>query len=318
MFEDFLVNTISFKVTIDLVTFAYEFKTNLMKYLFSFFMIAFSFGSIYSQTVKYSSAWFGPNANPVAEFTDARIPEKTTFSLMANYYFGYGDQTKNGYFKIEIPLLSERVSLKIWSTVLENYVTTADVMQARGSSTVSGSEGGDIYVQTRIRLLKEQTNRPSIILNSTLKTASATTYKTRRYFDTPGYYFDLEVGKSIATSGRFISEIRGVANLGFMCWETTNSAQDDAPIYGGKLIIGNPRWKLENTLSGYWGWIHTSTRLNPAGDYGDAPLVYATKLSILKGNIDYFAQYQYGIRNFPYHQIRVGISFPISKLTPKY
>jgi hypothetical protein len=271
----------------------------------------------YAQTTKYSTSWFGPNANPVPEFTDARIPSKTTVSLMGDYYFGYGDQTKNGYFKIEIPLLSERVSLKIWSTVLEHYKTTAEIMQARGSEAVSGSEGGDIYVQTRIRLLKEQTNLPGIILNSTLKTASAKTYKTRRYFDTPGYYFDLEMGKSIATRGKFISEIRAVANLGFLCWETTNSTQDDAPMYGGKLIIGNPKWKLENTLSGYWGWLHTSTRLNPTADYGDAPLVYATKLTIVKGNIDYFAQYQYGIHDFPYHQLRVGISFPISKLTPK-
>ena len=272
----------------------------------------------YAQTTKYSTSWFGPNANPVPEFTDARIPSKTTLSLMADYYFGYGDRTKNGYFKIEVPLLPERVSLKIWSTVLEHYKTTAEVMQARGSNALSGTEGGDIYVQTRIRLLKEQKHLPSIILNSTLKTASATTYLSKRYFDTPGYYFDLEVGKSIATNGKFINEIRGVANIGFMCWETTNSTQDDAPMYGGKLIIGNAHWKLENTLSGYWGWIHTNTRLNPAFDYGDAPIVYATKLSIIKGKMDYFAQYQYGIRDFPYHQIRVGISFPISKLTPKY
>ncbi len=190
-------------------------------------------------------------------------------------------------------------------------------MQARGSDAISGSEGGDIYVQTRIRLLKEQTNLPSVVLNSTLKTAAAKTVKARRYFDTPGYYFDLEVGKSIATKNKFISEIRAVTNLGFICWETTNSTQDDAPMYGGKLIIGNPKWKLENTLSGYWGWLHTSTRLNPTADYGDAPLVYATKLTLVKGNIDYFAQYQYGIHDFPYHQLRVGISFPISKLTPK-
>ena len=160
---------------------------------------------------------------------------------MADYYFGYGDQTKNGYFKIELPLLPERISLKIWSTVLENYITTAEIMQKRGSSSVSGSERGDIYVQTRLRLLREQTVLPGIILNSTLKTASAKTFKTRRYFDTPGYYFDLEMGKSIASGGKFISEIRAVANVGFMCWETTNSTQDDAPMYGGKLVVGNAK-----------------------------------------------------------------------------
>ena len=267
---------------------------------------------IYSQ-VRYSSSWFGPNANPVPEFTDATIPSKTTISLMGDYYFGYGDRTQNGYIKVDIPLLSERVSLKIWSAVMEHYQTTEEIKQNRGASTTSGSEVGDIYVQTRIRLWKEQKNRPEVILNSTLKTASAKTFATRRYFDTPGYYFDVEMGKSFFTKSSFISEIRLVADAGFLCWETTNSAQDDAPMYGGKIILGNQDWKIENTLSGYWGWKNLKDKT-----YGDVPLVYSVKLIKQTKNLNYFAQYQYGIHDFPYNQIRVGVSFTMSKLTPKF
>lgn len=267
---------------------------------------------VYSQ-VRYSSSWFGPNANPVPEFTDATIPSKTTISLMGDYYFGHGDRTKNGYIKVDIPLLSERVSLKIWSSVMEHYQTTEEVMQNRGASKTSGSEVGDIYVQTRIRLWKEQKNRPSIILNSTLKTASAKSYDTRRYFDTPGYYFDVEMGKSFFTKSSFISEIRLVADAGFLCWETTNSRQDDAPMYGGKVILGNQDWKMENTLSGYWGWKNLKDKT-----YGDVPLVYSVKLIKQTKNLNYFAQYQYGIHDFPYNQIRVGVSFTLSKLTPNF
>ena len=288
-----------------------------MKKLWIYIFILFSFQTVYSQTVKYSSAWFGPNANPVPEFTDARIPAKTTISLMGDSYFGSGDQTKNGYFKIEFPLLPERVSLKIWTALFENYNVTTELSNLRGMNGVtSGTAAGDFYVQTRIRLFNEKKYFPSVILNSTLKSASGTNFQQRRYFDTPGYYFDLEIGKSIYTKSKFISEIRGVANLGFMCWETTNSTQDDAPMYGGKLILGNPGWKLENTLSGYWGWMHTNSYYSP--DYGDAPLVYAAKFSILSKNIDYFAQYQYGIKDYPYQQIRVGVSFTLEKLTPKF
>ena len=270
--------------------------------------------------VKYSPAWFGPNANPVPEFTDARIPAKTTISLMGDYYFGYGDQTKNGYIKIEIPLLPERVSFKVWSTVMEHYQVTNELSAARNmrNENTSGKANGDIYVQTRILILKEKKYTPDFILNSTLKTASGSNFPERRYFDTPGYYFDAEIGKSVYLKSKFISEIRGVANFGFMCWETTNSTQDDAPIYGGKIIVGNKEWKLENTLSGYWGWIHTNARLSPAFDYGDAPMVYAGKFSIMTKKIDYFAQYQYGIKDFPYQQIRVGVSFRIGTLTPRY
>jgi hypothetical protein len=287
-----------------------------MRKIISILLVIICQQSIYAQ-VRYSTAWFGPNANPVPEFTDATIPAKTTISLMGDYYFGYGDHTENGYIKADIPLIPEHVSLKVWSAVMEHYQTTDQIMQSRGANSTSGSEVGDIYVQTRIRLWKEQKNRPSIILNSTLKTASAKTFKSRRYFDTPGYYFDLEAGKSFYTKGKFISEIRTVTNVGFMCWETTDSRQDDAPMYGEKIIIGNENWKFENTISGYSGWLHTSKAID-LPDYGDTPLVYATKFSIKAGKLNYFAQYQYGITDFHYHQLRVGISFTVEKLTPKF
>lgn len=273
----------------------------------------------YSQTAKYAPAWFGPNANPVPEFTDARIPLNTTISLMGDHYFGYDDRTSNGYFKIEIPLLPGLVSFKIWSSIFEHYYVTPELSNYREmNGNTSGKANGDFYVQTRISLLTEKKTRPSVILNTTLKTASGTKFKERRYFDTPGYYFDLEIGKSWYVKSKYINEIRTVANVGFLCWETTNSTQDDAPMYGGKLILKNKNLQLDNTLSGYWGWIHTNKWLSPLGDYGDAPLVFATKITYIAEYMNYFIQYQYGIKDFPYQQIRVGISFPLESLTPKY
>ncbi len=280
------------------------------------FVISISILISFAQTVKYAPAWFGPNANPVPEMTDARIPSKTIVSLMGDYYFGQGDKTTNGYVKIELPLLPERVSFKLWFTTLENYTVTPELSAARDmNGNLTGKPNGDLYVQTRISLLKERKNAPAIVFNSTLKTASGTMFAERRYFDTPGYYFDVEAGKSFYTKSKFISEIRAVGNLGFLCWETTGSRQNDAPMYGAKLIVGNSNWKFENTLSGYWGWMHTSAKYG--FDYGDAPLVYASKFTIMAGYMDYFAQYQYGINDFPYQQIQVGISFPVLPITPK-
>ena len=242
---------------------------------------------------------------------------------MADYYLGHGDHTENGYFKVEIPLLPERVSLKIWSTVLEHYQVTDQLSAKRDMDmgNTSGTANGDFYVQTRMLVLKETKTAPSIILNATMKTASGTYQQYRRYFNTAGYYFDTEIGKSIYTKSSFISEIRGIANLGFMCWDTERqSTQDDAPMYGGKIIIGNNHWKLENTLSGYWGWMHTNKGYSSIKyeNYGDAPMVYTAKIIKPTKNINYFAQYEYGIHDFPYQLIRVGVSFPIDKLTPKY
>ncbi len=287
-----------------------------MKKLIFLAIVYLSILSLHAQ-VKYAPAWFGPNANPVPEMTDARIPEKTIISLIGDYYFGFGDETSNIRYKIEIPLLPNRVSLSIWNTAFEHFRVTEKVHTYRNmEGNLTGKASGDFYVQTRISLLTEKKKSPSIIINSTLKTASGTNFEQRRYFDTPGYYFDAEAGKSFYTKSKLLNEIRLVANLGFLCWETTNSTQNDAPMYGFKLITGNNTWKFENTLSGYWGWMHTNPKYG--SDYGDAPLVYAAKFTILQGHMDYFAQYQYGIKDFPYHQLKAGISFPVEKFTPKY
>ena len=259
--------------------------------------------------VNYSPAFFGPNANPVPEFTDATIPERTTVSFSGDYYFGFGDSTACAQLKIEVPLLPKRISLKTWVVVGEYYSVNQPTFDRRNmSGKASGMAGGDIYVQTRIRITQESKYCPSIILNSTLKTASGTNFDQRRYFDTPGYYFDVEIGKSIHTESKIISEIRAVADLGFLCWETTNSTQNDAPMYGGKLILSNKLFDFENALSGYYGWINN----------GDAPLVYGSKLTFKRANINFFAQYQYGIKDFPYHHIQAGAAFSLAKLTPKY
>lgn len=289
----------------------------MYKIILAFVLVTIS-TSIYSQTIKYAPLWFGPNANPVPEFTDATIPEFTTGTITADYYYAKNDHTENLYIKFEVPFISKRLSLKVWSTLLEHYQTSKEIQELRGAKYASGSELGDIYVQTRFSILSEQNNRPAVILNSTLKTASAKTVTTRRYFDTPGYYFDLEIAKSFYLKSPFIDEIRLVGDIGFLCWETSGSLQNDAPMYGAKIITGTAKWKWENSISGYYGWIHTNKFHNPDGDYGDTPLVYTSKFLIKKKNIDLFAQYQYGIKDFPYNQFRIGITFPLKKLTPRY
>ena len=296
------------KTVFDIKTLKHRLVLTLL--FFCCFPLFFFALGVKGQTIDYSPAYFGPNANPVNEFTGASIPAKTTISLSGSYYFGFGDYTRNANFKVEIPLLPERVSLKIWNSIFENYCVTQAVYDERQmeGGNLQGTTNGDIYVQTRILITQEKRYMPNIILNSTLKSASGSNFAQRRYFDTPGYYFDVEIGKSIHTKSKVISEIRAVANLGFLCWETTNSTQNDAPMYGGKVILSNKLFDYENVLSGYYGWMNN----------GDAPLIYSSKLTFKQSKINFFAQYQYGINDFPYHHIRAGISFQLSKLTPKY
>ena len=260
--------------------------------------------------INYSSAYFGPNALPVPEFSDATIPKETTLRLSGNHFFGFGDVTTGFDLRIEIPLLPERVSFKIWYTGFETWRVTQEIYDHRNmlGGNLRGTAWGEFYLKTRMLLLTERERRPNIILNSALKAAAGTNFEQRRHFDTPGYYFSVEIGKSFFPRRRFLDEIRTVAHLGFLCWETTNSTQNDAPLYGGKIILRNRLFDFENTLSGYYGWMNN----------GDAPLVVSSRLTFKQPNFNFFLQYLYGINDFPFHHIQAGIAIRLPSLTPRY
>jgi hypothetical protein len=188
----------------------------------------------------------------------------------------------------------------------------ADARNADKSRQTGVAPIGDVYLQTRISILAERKWAPAIILNSTLKTASTTgkEFEARRYFDTPGYYFDLEMGKSIHINAKIINELRIVADMGFLCWETTGSLQNDAVMGGIKVMLTNQWVRFESSFSGYKGWM----------DDGDNPLVFTSRLTFVpvSSAIDYFAEYQRGIHDYPYHHFQVGLLISIITLTPKY
>jgi hypothetical protein len=59
-----------------------RFATCILGQLAGFFL--FAHARLQAQPVSYSPAYFGPNANPVPEFSDASIPEQTTLQLAGN------------------------------------------------------------------------------------------------------------------------------------------------------------------------------------------------------------------------------------------
>ncbi len=280
-------------------------------------MSAFLCTQLFSSQVliHHTTNYFGPNANPVPEFTDALIPQNTNVTLIGDYYFGHGDDTFSNNVKVEIPLIPEKVSVKVWKTLIEYYSVTDEIVSRRSMQKNNGFATGDFYIQTRIRILSEKKNSPSLVLNSTLKTASGSDFKNRRFFNTAGYYFDVELGKSFVFNDSFIDEIRLVSDLGFFSWDvqTPNiNVQDDAVMYGLKFILKHKNISLENTFSGYEGWIKR------VEDYGNKPMVFSSRLNFEIRKTLWFLQFQHGIKYFPFEQIRVGVQIPLEHLTPKF
>lgn len=265
--------------------------------------------------VNYAPAWFGPNANPVPAFHAATIPAKTQLTVMTDLYFGYGDLTTNARIEIEVPLIPEAVSFKVWNTPFEYFNVTPAMAAHRSMADRYGFATGDYYFQTRIKFLNERKHKLDLVCNATMKTASGNQFENRRYFNTAGYYFDLELGKSFQKNSD-VAKIRLAANLGFMSWITSVHTQDDAILYGLQFILAGKKWESLTSFSGYWGWMHTHPKYG--SDFGDAPMIASTQIKYYGTSNSYFCQYQYGIHDFPFHQIRLGVSFKLSKLTPSF
>jgi len=276
------------------------------------FLLTAGFSLFAQQNVKYSPRYFGPNALPVPEVTNGKIPEFTQIAFSTDYSFGFGDQTLAWRIDAEIPLLPKFIAIKAWMVVHEFYWLTPEVNAKRQPDSVvsSGWSTGDFYAQTRFTILRETKFRPQIIGSITIKTATGGPVELRRYFDTPAYSFDVSIAKSFPINTKFLTDIRLVGDVGFLCWETSKSfnTQNDAGMYGFNFILSNSFLTFENQIGGYWG------RLNN----GDRPLTYRTKLTYNHKFLDIFFQYQYGIMDFPYHQIRLGFVVPIKVLTPRY
>ena len=97
----------------------------------------------------------------------------------------------------------------------------------------------------------------------------------------------------------FFKELRLAANLGFLCWQVTTNSQNDAYMYGLKTVLDTKAFSASFAWQGYSGWI----------DDGDKPMVLKADIT---GNIGRFRPllaYQYGLRDYPFHQFRIGLGY---------
>ena len=98
-------------------------------------------------------------------------------------------------------------------------------------------------------------------------------------------------------------------STGFLCWQTDNGRQNDAVQYGVMLKWENRHFSLAESFTGYSGWEHG---VRNGGDMAhDRPAVLRTDFTYRIKQFDIVAMYQYGVRDYPYHQIRLGAAYNI-------
>lgn len=251
--------------------------------------------------------YMGPNALPVPQVNNGKLPEKSSIKLGFEAHRSTGDDTNNAFVDVYFPLFGKRVGLQLQMYPYEHYkmdTITRDLRKARDYDG-EGTAVGDIYVGTHIQLLENKIYWPDIALSINIKTASGMNLDAVRYTDTPGYFFDLSFGKSFDTNG-FIETIRPHAMGGFYVYQTFHPIykQNDCILYGIGTDVTTKKFTLTNALGGYQGYVGN----------GDAPMVYrATLTTKFNSRLNAEVRFQKGLTNYGYTSVRVCCLINLSK-----
>lgn len=250
-------------------------------------------------------AYFGPNAFPVPDMLDGRTSSDLDVEL---YYDSFlctmtddvaDDVTMDAFLKVTVPLFSRRVNLVLWMPVVEQFWTTPEISAMRRLSPgapLSGMDSGDVYVSTDICIMEQDKSGFDMALRAAIKTASANSFSTGRVYDAPGYFFDLSVGRDICRFDRGV--FRMAVSSGFLCWQTDNGRQNDAVMYGLLASYAQGRFSADVNFGGYVGW----------EGRGDRPMTLKSHVSWSLNRLTFHLAHQIGFMDWPYHQIRFGVS----------
>lgn len=249
-----------------------------------------------------ASAFFGPNALPVIDQSDGLTSSKLRVELAADGYFGFkGDQTADLFARVHAPLFTRWANLSIWMPVYEWY------SQEDGT----GSGAGDVYLATEVQVLHNEWFKsesakyiPQMTIRLGMKTASGGQFERKRHFDSPGYFFDLTMGQSVSLKH---IELRFSGSVGFLCWQTVEARQNDAVMYGLQAQLRHEYFSAHLAWGGYVGWER----------YGDAPMTLKVRAAGHIKGFEPFVQYQWGIKDYPFHHVRVGLAYSIDILRLK-
>ena len=266
------------------------------------------------ETTGIAPAYFGPNAFPVPEMLDGRVQKQLRAEIAGDGYWGFqGDKTADAFARVFIPLFTDRVNLTVWMPVMEWYEMTPERMatcRVPDSLAHRGSGAGDAYFSTDIQILRDKKWAPDIALRAACKSASGGQYELARHYDCPGYFMDLSVGKSWYLGEKQEAkgvELRVAGSAGFLCWQTDNGRQNDAVMYSLQLLMKSQYVSLRTTYSGYVGWEND----------GDKPMIIKGRLSGHAKQFEPYVEYQYGIKDYPFHMLRVGLAYSIDILRRK-
>ncbi len=260
----------------------------------------------------WGQAQWGPNALPVIDISSGATSEKLSVEISGSYFRGFDQSnTFTPNLRLNIPLFSRWVNLEAWYSVMDFYsMQNAKCKMHNLTAPHSLSHwhnvAGDIYISTNIQVLhSDWFNRkyiPSAVARIGIKTASGGDFKNRRFIDAPGYFLDLTLAEKIDFKNSWARSISVAGAIGFYCWQTGRAEQNDAYMYGLRAEFEAKYLRLLAEWGGYTGWQNNE----------DKPMSIKTKIGIpCPYGLEPYIAYQYGIRDWQYHEFRIGLKYSI-------
>ena len=243
--------------------------------------------------MTYSPRFFGPNAFPLPELRSGYIENSWEVEVRGEYHTYPGDQTKNIYTRLFIPIAQGRAGFEFSYTFLEYYNMTPETVAERHASGQSWREGtkGDVIFSSFYNFTQHD-RRSCLLFEATLKTTSGKRLSDARHTDAAAYWFDLNAGYYLFGSTHSTSFLRLQALVGFYCWMTNDimHRQNDAFLFSAGSSAGYKNLTIQADIAGFYGYLNN----------GDRPFMLRTKLNYeYKKNI-FSLRYKHGIHDFFY------------------
>lgn len=259
----------------------------------------------WSRYIKRLPGYMGPNALPIPEMTKGKTDSVITFSTAFEYHSGKGEFALNPLFKLNIPIVKEKVALDFIYRPFEYYETEEFIRHERHgrSKDSKGFAKSDLYIATHIQLFNQRENFLDAQLRIALKTTTGKDLANARHTDAPGYFFDMNLGKTIYENHSFINKVLLSSMAGLYVWQMDfdNNRQNDAYLYGIEAHFSIPVFTISASFSGYSGYM----------DMRDKPMAMRYSISTKLSRTHLFYSYQQGLRDIISSSSRVGLQIKL-------
>ena len=247
----------------------------------------------YMKYMIYSPRYFGPNAFPLPELRSGYIDKRWEVEVRGEYHTYKGDQAKDIYARMFIPVAEGRAGFELSYIFYEFYNMTPETVAERHASGRTWKHGanGDVIFNSYYKIFKND-KRIGLLFEASFKTASGDRIADARYTDAASYWFDLNAGHCLYRSADSLKFITIQSLAGFYCWMTNDIVhrQNDAFLYAGGISGGIKNLTFQADIAGFYGYSNN----------GDRPLILRTKLNYeYRKNILSF-RYKHGIHDYLY------------------